>query len=251
MEKLAGQDTAEFADALLQQLRQPDQSLRAEAISLLGKMKQGRERLAKALLQAESSEEIWTLARALAPVVGDCPSGLRSKVFSQMCTFLEAGDRRAEAMLYLLREWDARALRDQLEERALSLRKKKAYEKALGYLRLLTRDPACGEDTRFELAACGLKTSEQDLALESRSANPALQQFARLVHSHDVDPADRLKQSRWLGAADLFYLGFHFAEGDKQERQFGAQALQLAIKRSPRSKLAKDAKSKLRSAGLS
>jgi hypothetical protein len=250
MEKLAGKDTAEFAEALIGQLHQPDQALRAEATTLLGRMKQGRERLARALLQAESAEEAWTLARALAPVIRDCPSALRSKLFAQMCAFQEAGDRRAESLLYLLREWDSRALRDQLEERALSLRKKKAYDKALVYLRLLTRDPACAEETRFELAACGLKTSEQDLAIESRTANPALQQFARLIHSHDVDPLQRVKQARWLGAEDLFYLGFHFVEGDKQERAFGAQALELAIKRSPRSKLAKDAKSKLRSAGL-
>jgi hypothetical protein len=114
----------------------------------------------------------------------------------------------------------------------------------------LTRDPACGEALRFEMAACGLKASEHDLAVESRTADPSLQQFARLVRSHDVDPADRLKQAKWLGPEDLFYVGFHFAEGDRQEREFGAQALRLAIQRSPRSKLAKDAKSKLRSTGL-
>ena len=49
---------------------------------------------------------------------------------------------------------------------------------------------------------------------------------------------------------DLFYLGFHFVEGDRSEREFGAQALRLLLKRSPRSKIAKDARSKLRSAGL-
>jgi hypothetical protein len=100
------------------------------------------------------------------------------------------------------------------------------------------------------MAACGLKLSEHDLTIDARTADPCLQQFARLVHSHDVEPLDRLKQAKWLAPEDLFYLGFHCAEGNRPEREFGAQVLQLVVERSPRSKLAKDAKSKLRSAGL-
>jgi len=250
MEKLAGKDTAAVADALIRQLDRPDRNLRDEVIADLGRMKHGREALARALLDSASAEEAWILARALAPVVRECPPGLRVKVLAKMCKLLESGDRHAEALLFLLREWEARALRDQLEERALIHRKKKAYDKALLYLRLLTRDPACAEELRFELAGCGLKVSEQSLGLEAREADPSLQLFARLIHSHEVDPAERLRQARWLTAEDLFYLGFHFVEGEKPERIFGAEALQLTIKRSPRSKLAKDAKSKLRSAGL-
>jgi hypothetical protein len=250
LERLAGKDTPKMAEALLQQLHHPDQSLRNEARARLAQTKHGREALAAALLEAQFADEAWTFARAQASFVHDYPGGLLAKLFSQACAHLEAGDRRADALLFLLREADAAALREQLEARALALRKKKAYATALIYLKLLTRDPASGEALRFETAACGLKVSEHDLAVESRTADPSLQQFARLVHSHDVDPADRLKQAKWLAPEDLFYAGFHFAEGDQQEREFGARALRLAIQRSPRSKLAKDAKSKLRSAGL-
>jgi HEAT repeat protein len=250
LEKLAGKDSADIADVLLRQLSHPDQSLREAVRARLASMKHGRDALAAALLEAPSVDEAWTLARAQAAFVRDYPVGLRTKLFAKACTYLEAGDRRADAFLFLLREADPAVLRDQLEARALAMRKKKAYATALIYLKLLTRDPACGEALRFETAACGLKVSEHDLAVESRMADPALQQFARLVHSHDVDPADRLKQAKWLAPEDLFYLGFHFVEGNRQEKDFGGQALRLAIQRSPRSKLAKDAKSKLRSAGL-
>jgi hypothetical protein len=250
MDKLAGKDTAELAAALLRQLRHPDRGLREEAVKRLSQMKHGREALAQALLQAEAVEECWSLARAQAPLAGEYTPALRERIFQQACTYLENGDRRADALLFLLRELDARALRDQLEERATAWRKKKNYALALVYLRLLTRDPACAESVRFDLAACGLKLSDQNLNVESRTADPALQQFARLIHNHEVDPRERLKQAKYLGAEDLFYLGFHFVEGDKQERDFGAHVLEMVIKRSARSKLAKDAKSKLRSAGL-
>jgi hypothetical protein len=250
LDKLAGKDTAEVAEALLRQLRYPDQTLRQEALKRLGEMKHGRKAFAEALLEAESADEAWMLARAQVPFAAEYATALRGRIISQACRFLEAADRRTEPLLLLLREIDARALRDRLAERAQALRKKKAYAEALAYLRVLTRDPACAEAIRFEMACCALKLSGHDLAVEARQADPCLQQLARLIHSHEVDPADRLKQARWLGPEDLFYLGFHFVEGDKPEREFGAAALRLAIQRSPRSKLARDARSKLRSAGL-
>ena len=150
----------------------------------------------------------------------------------------------------MLREAHAASVRDQLEARALALRKKKNYAAALVYLRYLGRDPACAEGLRFEAAACGLRLSEHDLAA-ARLADPPLQQFARLIHSHEIDPYERLQQAKWLEPEDLFYLGFHFAEAnDRREREFGGQVLKLLTKRAPRAKLAKDAKSKLRSLGL-
>jgi hypothetical protein len=250
IEKLAGKDTPALAAALLKQLAYPDRGVRDQALAQLAQMKHGREALASALLEAHSPEEAWSLARAQVPFVKSYAPALQARLLDEAGKYLEAGDRQADPLLFLLREADARMVRDHLAERALALRKKKAYAKALVYLRLLTRDPTCAEDIRFEAAACGLKAGEHDLAIESRTADPALQQLTRLIHSHEVDPADRLKQAKWLEPEDLFYLGFHFAEGDKQEREFGTQALRLVIERSAKSKLAKDAKSKLRSAGL-
>jgi HEAT repeat protein len=248
--RLAGADDARVADALIRQLQHPDPGLRAEVVKLLGEMKHGRAALARALREAATAEDAWRLARAQAPFAADYPPALRQRLFDQGCAFLEQGDRRADPLLFVVREVDGRAVRDQLETRALAWRKKKAYDRALVYLRLLARDPASSEALRFELAACGLRLSEHNLSSEARAADPALHQLARLIHSHETDPADRLKQARWLQAEDLFYLGFHFAEGDRQERAFAAQALHLLIRRSPRSKLAKDARRKLRSAGL-
>ena len=248
--KLAGKETPQVADGLLRQLSHPDQNLREEARARLVQTEHGREALAAALLDAQSPAEAWSLTRAQAPIVRTYPAKLRARLFSQACAYLEAGDRRADALLFLVHEADATAFREQLETRALALRKKKAYAVALIYFRFLAREPACGEAIRFEMAACGLKISERDLAIESRTADPSLQQFARLVHSHDLDPAERLKQAKWLTPEELFYVGFHFVEGNRQEREFGAAALRLVMQRSPRSKLAKDAKSKLRSAGL-
>lgn len=250
IDKLQAKDTAEVAAALVRQLQHPDRALREQALAALSRLEEGRTALAQQLKTAASADEAWNLARAQAPFVGQYPPALRSEIFTQAAAYLEAGDRRAEALLYLLREADARELRDRLEERALALRKKKQYATSLAYLRLLTRDPACGEAIRFEAAACALKISSHDLGVDSRAADPCLGQFAGLLHRHETPPIAYVEKAKWLEPEDLFYLGFHFAEGGRQEQEFGGKVLQLVISRSPRSKLAKDAKSKLRSHGL-
>jgi HEAT repeat protein len=248
--KLGERDSTDVAAALLHQLDHPDQSLRREALGCLRRLKHGRQALVKALLDAPTPDAAWQLARGQAPIVGEYESGLLRQVLGQAQKYLEAGDRRADPLLFLLRERNPAEVRDQLSERAEELREAGEYPAALTYLRLLARDPACGPAIRLELAACGLKVSQRDLAADFRAADPCLQQFAALVHTHPAELAAYLEGADWLGPEDLFYLGFHFVEQERQEKEFGGQALRLLIKRSPRSKRAKDAKSKLKSAGL-
>ena len=242
VEKLADRDRPDVAAALLRQLDHADAALRDLALQALGRLKHGPEALVGALLEAEPVDRTWALARVQAPLVREYRTDLRKKLFDRACEYLEHEDRRADAFLFLLREADPRGLRDRMEERAVALRKKKRYSVALAYLRLLAHDPACGEAIRQELAACGLKMSGKDLAAETRATDPCLHQFAALVHRHETHPMDYLSKARWLDADDLFYLGFHFVELPKPDKEFGGQVLNLLIKRFPRSKRARRAR---------
>jgi HEAT repeat protein len=251
MDKVGDRDSATVAAALLKQIGHADAALRREALACLGRLGEGRKALLGALLESGSADQLWTLARTLEPIVRQQGADMRGPIRERAEKYIEAGDRRADPLLYLLRETDAEGLRDRLHERAVALRKKKDYATALAYLRLLGRDPAVGPAIRLELAACGLKVSAHDLAAEQRHSDPCLQQFAALVHSHAEELTDFLAKATWLDAEDLFHLGFHFAEQNpRQEREFGGRVLELLVKRSPRSKLARDAKSKLKREGL-
>jgi HEAT repeat protein len=250
LDKIGDHDTAEVAGALLQQIYHPDRSLRDATLARLTQLKQGQKALTAALFEADSPDKAWLLARAQAPFARAYSSEWREQVFAQTCAYLEANDRRADALLFLLREADATELRQRLEERALHWRKKKAYETALLYLRLLVRDPASGFPIRFELACCGLKVSPHDLSPEARAGDPCLQQFATLCQGYEPELSAELEKIKWLSAEDLYYLGFHFAEQLGQQKQFGGKVLRLVVKRSPRTKLAQAAKHKLRGAGL-
>jgi len=250
LEKLGDRDTDEVAGALLRQLRHPDRALRDDALARLAHLSAGRSALTEALFAADTPDAAWALARTQEPFVAGYDAALRGRLLVQACAHLEAGDRRADPLLHLVRVADAHDLRDRLEERALALRKKKQYDKALLYLRLLTRDPACGAPIRLEAAACALRVSGHDVSAEARAADPSLAQFARLVDNHEAETLDFVQKAKWLEPEDLFYLGFHFAEKERAEKKFGGEMLRLMVKRSPKSKLAKDARSKLRGEGL-
>jgi hypothetical protein len=250
LEKVGDRDADDVADALLAQLGHPDRGLRDAALARLTRLGRGRAALTAALLAAETPDAAWPLARAQAPFAKDYPAALRDEVFDKACDYLEAGDRRADPLLFLLREGDAHDLRDRLEQRALAHRKKKAYPTALLYLRLLARDPACGFPTRLELAACGLKVSAKDLAAEARAGDPSLQQFAGLAQQDEAALTAELEKIKWLEPEELYYLGFHLAELEGRPKKVAAAVLRLAAKRSPRTKVGQAAKRKLQSAGL-
>jgi HEAT repeat protein len=250
LDKIGDRDTAEVAKALLQQLQHPDRSLRDSALARLTRLKQGQKALTTALLEADSPDQAWMLARAQAPFARAYSPEWREKVFAQVCDYLESNDRRADALLFLLREADAAELRQRLEDRAIYWRKKKSYDTALLYLRLLIRDPSSGFPIRLELACCGLKVSPHDLSPEARASDPCLQQFSTLCQGYEAELSAELEKIKWLDPDDLYYLGFHFAEQLGQQKQFGGKVLRLLVKRSPRTKQAQAAKRKLRGAGL-
>jgi HEAT repeat protein len=249
MEKVGGCDTKEVAGALMKQLRHPDKELRESALGCLAKLDQGRKALTAALTDAQTADHAWTLARAQVPLAPHYPAGWRENVFEKVCAYLEDDDRRADPLLFLLRETDGRDLRDRVEERALILRKKADYGKAIIYLRWLARDPACGFNTRLELALCGLKASAHDLAAESRAADPCLQQLVRLCQTDEPAVRAALEKSKWLTPEDLYYVGFHLVEQGDLPARCGVEVLKLVAKRSPRSKLGQSAKHKLTNSG--
>jgi hypothetical protein len=250
LDKLADHDSPDIAAALLPDLSHPDRSYREAVLARLAAMSAGQKALEAALLDAPTPDAAWSLARALMPFLKGFSKAHLDKIFAQACKYLGAGDRRSEPMVFVLREADAAAFRERLEEKAVACRKKKDYEGAMAFLKLLARDPALGFALRLELACCGLKLSNKELAADARANDPCLGQFAHLLQSYEPELTKALDKAKWLEPEDLFYLGFHFVEKDGAPRKFGSSVLQLLLKRAPKSKLAKDAKSKLKAAGV-
>jgi hypothetical protein len=250
LDKVGDRDTEAVAAAMLEQFGHADRGLSDAALARLTRLEHGRAALTSALREAQNADRAWLLAKAQAPFARDYPDKVRSEVFTQACRYLEAADRRADALLYLLKETDSADLRDRMARQASSVRQKKGCGDALPFFRWLGRDPACGLPIRLELAACGLRTSAHDVTAEARAADPCLEQFVTLFHQHGDAVLPPLGELEWLEPEDLYYLGFHCAEVGGAVKKFAGPLLTLVVKRSPRSKVGQSAKSKLRSAGL-
>jgi hypothetical protein len=249
--KVGHHDSSEVAEALMGQINHPDRGFREEVLDCLSKTEYGRKALAQRLHEAESAEEAWPLARVLGRLAPTNPEAWMDELFPQTTKYLEAGDRRADPFLFVLREGSAASVRDRLEKRAVALVSKKAFDAAHLVYRALARDPVAGFPYRLGVATCGLKVSPKELGSEARTHDPCLGQFAELAHQDSSAVLGHLEKTTWLDAEELYYLGFHFTESTEDAlRQFGAAVLQLLVKRFPRVKLASAARNKLESAGL-
>jgi HEAT repeat protein len=249
VEKIGDRDRADVAAGLMALQTHPDRGLRDAARHRLSKSKAGRTALARALQSAATPDEAWPAARAIAPVAHDLSDDLREAIFRSACQYLEAGDPRADAFLFVLREADPATLKDRLFEQAVALRKKKKYPQALTYLKTVARDPSIGFAVRLELALCGLKLSGKELDAAERASDPCLRHFASLFEQDADQLLKDLEKAKWLDPEELFYVGFHFAEQVGRGRAFGAEVLKLVLKRSPKGELARSAKNKLKSTG--
>jgi hypothetical protein len=247
--KVAGIDTAEVANKLVEQIKHSDRKYRGDVLAKLAGLSKGRKALAKPLREAASAEEAWDLARVVAPFAKGDPKTWGDELFATLSKHLEANDKRVDPLLFVLREAGPAELRDRLEAKAAGFKKKEDFERAMIYYKGAARDPASGQSIRLGLATVGLKLSSKGLEAESRAHDAALHHFSDLIRQDEPAAYKEVETTKWLGADELYYLGFHFIEHSGVMGEFGSKVLKLLLKRFPKNKLAASAKSKLKTFG--
>lgn len=247
--KIGGIDTAEVANKLIEQVKNPDRKYRGDVLAKLAGLSKGRKALAKPLREAETPEEAWDLARAVAPFAKGDPKTWGDELFATVAKHLEANDKRVDPLLFVLREAGSTELRDRLEAKGAGLKKKEDFERAIIYYKAAARDPASGLSIRLGLATVGLKLSNKELDAETRAHDTSLHHFSDLIRQDEPATYKEVELAKWLGADELYYLGFHFIEHAGVMGEFGGKVLKLLLKRFPKNKLAASAKNKLKSFG--
>ena len=125
---------------------------------------------------------------------------------------------------------------------------------AFGALRPLLRshadlDAAIDDDHRFVLAVLGLEALGQHILRATEADAPVLEQFARL-YQRGYPVARKLAREKDVSDQDMYALGFRLLESKEGvDQEFGAELMQGIIDERPRSKLAKNARNKLKLAG--
>ena len=137
---------------------------------------------------------------------------------------------------------------------ARRLRRAGRAGEAFGALRPLYRshadlDGAIDDDQRFTLAVLGLEALGQGILRATGADAPVLEQFARL-YQRRYPVARKLAREKDVSDEDIYALGFRLLESrEGADQDLGAELMQGIIDERPRSKLARNARNKLKLAG--
>jgi len=112
-------------------------------------------------------------------------------------------------------------------------------------------DAAIDDDNRFLMAVLGLQALGEGILRSTGADQPVLEQFARLA-TRGYPVAKKLAREKDVGDEDVYALGFRLLESkdSADDQELGAELMQGIVDERPRSKLAKNAKNKLKLSGF-
>ncbi|HXU64053.1 MAG TPA: hypothetical protein VN962_20280 [Polyangia bacterium] len=216
---------------------------RAEAAAAaLGSRPDGALALARALIDVADPERAVLLARLLRPRARELaaagPAGrklARALIDTAVARAAEGQTAGHEALLPLAREIDRAATADALRAAAQKAHKARRAEQALGLLRAVGRSPDATAEDGYALAVAELRGGRRDEALAI---------CAQLV-AGGFDLAAAIRRDRLLAPEQRYQIGFALVE----RRQAGGEEILSDLAADGRSKVARMARAKLKSAG--
>ncbi|HUJ08486.1 MAG TPA: HEAT repeat domain-containing protein [Verrucomicrobiae bacterium] len=244
--RLAVTDNSASNRLMMGLLAHPDPQVSEIAAGALARHKGATQLLLGAFARERKLDAAWRLAKILKPHSESVDKKSLKKFAALAARALEAGDRRHEAILYLLRNSDPKLADDVYRQVGLKHKKMKKWGKAVECLRQIARSDSFDNELRYELSVCNLKQSARDLAPQLRAEDHALRGFQIVLQDKPFKLFDRLKREKTLAAPDLYYVGFHFSEGTGEELKFGRKLLEYVAHHWPKTKEGKAAKNKLK-----
>lgn len=245
--RLAATDNPATNRLLLGLLAHEDAHVAEIAAGALAHHKGATKPLLDALARERHAEPAWRLAKILKPHSTAVDKKTMKKFAGLAGRDLEAGNPRAEALGYFLRNVDPAAADGVWRASGRRFQKARKWARAVECLRQLANTESFDAETRYDLSLCNLKQSPKDLTPHLRVDDQALRGFQALLANKPFKLLDRLKKDALLEPADLCYVAFHFAElPGAEESQLGRALLEHVAKRWPRSKEGQAAKNKLK-----
>ncbi|HET6285040.1 MAG TPA: hypothetical protein VFH73_29045 [Polyangia bacterium] len=238
IERLAQMPGPQASEALGRVLLATKERARAEAAgtALTGRP-DAAAALARALCVAPDENRAWMLAKMLRPHVRTLDKKTVRAVIEAGMIRLRGGTAGWEAFLQTAREADAPAVAKALRDEAEKLRRSKKTERALAVLRTLGRSAEATPNDGYVWAALELTAGRRDEAFVI---------FDQLL-DRGFDVATAMQKDRTLALDQRYHVGFHFAE---KRHPLGEEVLTAVADAGGRTKIAKMARAKLKSAGF-
>ncbi|MCC6747053.1 MAG: HEAT repeat domain-containing protein [Deltaproteobacteria bacterium] len=197
-------------------------------------------------------ERLERLVRLLLPHATELGAAAKKTLAELALDALEADRPAAAPLLRLLKAADPQGLASLFTERALAHKKAKRFEQAFALMSRLEAAGLLDDEGHYVALVSGLcaHPGKKDLARASRTTDPVLKHAVALITA-GFPVVGRLKKEKTVADEDLFFVGFNFVESkDEDEKELGGELLSHLAESSPRSKLGRSAKNKLRLVGL-
>ena len=246
--KMGDVGTPATVRTLVEQLGDPDYRRRDVAASSLRKIPEARATLIKELSACKDASKAWSIAELLPSFEGKWRQDILDALWKRLQEAIEHEDRIQTAFLHVLKQADAAFVYKQLAEQGGKLVKAKKYKEAVGFLAPLKDFPEFKPENKFHLASAQLKLHAHTVA--SHKNHPAVELLTDLCRNSAYPVFEALKKEKSLAPEDLFALGFSLVERAGQERGLGMDLLEHIAEKFPRNKIGKNAKNKLKLAGV-
>ena len=244
LRKMADFNTPGTVRTLIEQLGDADYRRRDVAAGSLRKMPEARSALIKELLACEEPSKAWSIAELLVSAEGKWRQDTVEALWKRLQAAISAEDRIQTAFLHVMKKADADQTYNQLASHGGRLLKAKKYREGLAFLNPLKDFPGFKPEHKFQIALAQLKLHSHSVA--SHRQHPVLDLFTDLYRNSAFPLYEALKKEKSLAPEEFFALGFSLVERSGQERNLGRDLLDHVAAKSPRTKIGKSAKNKLK-----
>ena len=248
LRKMGDVGTPATVRTLVEQLGDPDYRKRDVAASSLRKIPEARAALLKELVACDDASKAWSIAELLPAFEGKWRQDVLDSLWKRLQKAVDDDDRIQTAFLHVLKKADLEFAYTQLAEHGAKLVKAKKFKEAVAFLTPLKDFPEFKPENKFHLAWAQLKLHAHTVA--SHKNHPAVELLTDLYRNSAYPVFDTLKKDKSLAPDDLFALGFSLVERGGQERGLGIDLLGHVAEKFPRNKVGKNAKNKLKLAGV-
>jgi HEAT repeat protein len=239
LRKMGDVGTPATVRTLIDQLGDPDYRRRDIAAHSLRKIPEARASLIKELLACEEPSKAWSVAELLTTYEGKWRGDTLDALWKRLEKAIEAEERIQSSFLHVLKMADNEYVYEKLSSAGARLIKGKKYREAVPFLLALKDFPDVKPEDKFRLALGQLKSHGQ-------RRHSAVDLLSELYRNSAFPLFEMLKKEKRLAAEELFNLGFVFAERQGDERNLGKSLLEHVAASSPRTKIGKSAKNKLK-----
>src|SRR5262245_3418515 len=248
LRKMGDVGTPATVRTLVDQLGDPDYRKRDVAASSLRKIPEARAALLKELVACDDASKAWSIAELLPAFEGKWRQDVLDSLWKRLQKAVEDDDRIQTAFLHVLKKADVEFAYIRLAELGAKLVKAKKFKEAVGFLTPLKDFPEFKPENKFHLASAQLKLHAHTVA--SHKNHPAVELLTDLYRNSAYPVFDTLRKDKSFAPDDLFALGFSLVERGGQERGLGIDLLEHVAEKFPRNKIGKNAKNKLKLAGV-